>query len=151
MAIWQYNFYVITRESYVSLYPQSGEDSFEVELYWLHRPVDKSLFIPIKYILEETKSWSTEIDQYGNLQSNCFEVFFNLNNIVEVVSFRIDFTSNYEYILNMIVEFCILNGLVILDQEFKFIELNVETLQQCIKSAPQVSVYENLKDKKFNK
>ena len=150
MALWQYTFQVLTKESFDSLSKDIGfsiEDScFDNEIYWQYKSIDKSFFAGIKSILRKNKSWSNEIDLYGNQDSNCFEVLFDKwNNIVLSASFRIDFTSNYESTLSQIIEFCILNDLVILDENLNTVPLNVCTVKHIIENAPQIGKYNELK------
>jgi hypothetical protein len=84
-----------------------------------------------------------EIDLYGNQESNFFQVIFE-NNIVLSVSFRIDYTSNYEPILNQIVEYCLHRGLIILDEDLNLVPFNLETFAGIIYNSPQVKMYKKL-------
>lgn len=152
MALWQYTFQVLTKESFDSLHKDIGfsiEDyCFDDEPYWQYKPVDRSLFAGLQPILKKGQSWSNEIDLYGNEELNCFEVLFNKqNDNILSASFRIDFTSDYENVLIQIIEFCISNGLVILDENLNVVPLDIHTVKHIIENAPQISKYNELKNK----
>lgn len=151
MALWQYTFQVLPKESIEVLSPyhylKKGESGFDDEPYWKLNPVNKIVFHSIQEILPKNKSWSNEIELYGNLESNCFEVLFDNKGEVLSASFRIDFRSSYEKILSQIIEFCILNGLVILNEDLSVVPLNAEQVQNIIEDSPQVRRYNELSSK----
>ena len=154
MALWQYTFQILTKESFESLQEDSKlspEDNvFDEEPYWQLKLIHKSYFEEIENILEKGRAWSKEIALYGNQESNCIEIFFDSkSNVVKSVSLRIDFTSNYELILSNIIEFCILKGLIILDEKLQVVPLNYDSVRSIIESAPQVSKYNGLKSKGY--
>ena len=152
MALWQYTFQVLTKESFDSLnkniISSTEEFVFDDELFWQYKPINRSLFAGLESILGRGKSWSNEIDLYGNEESNCFEILFDKqNNIVLSASCRIDFTSDYENVFQKIIEFCISNDLVILDENLNIVPLNASTMKCIIENAPQRSKYNELKSK----
>ena len=153
MALWQYTFQILTKESFESLQKDSKlsseEHLFDDEPYWQFKLIHKSYFEGIENILKKGKSWSEKIALYGNEASDCVEIFFDIeSNVVQSVSFRIDFTGNYEFILSNIIEFCILKGLIILDEKLQVVPLNYDLARSVIENAPQVSKYNALKSKR---
>lgn len=154
MALWQYTFHILTKESFDFLYKKFelsfGEFGFDDGPFWAFKAIHKSYFNDISLILKKSKSWSKEIDLYGHQETNCLEVFFDGHtDIVKSVSFRIDFRSEYEMVLNAIIEFCILKGLVILNEELQIIPLNYELVKNVLENAPQVTKYNKLKNQSF--
>lgn len=155
MAIWQYTFQVLPKESINTLtndsFFNSADEGFDDELLWKQYPLKKGFFNKINSILKKTKSWSSDIDLYGNQESNCFEVLSDSEGNAISVSFRIDFTSNYEFILSHVIEFCGLNGLLILDEGLNIVPWNYEQVKNIIKNSPQVKKYNELygNDKSF--
>lgn len=149
MAIWQYTFHVLTKESVESLdKDMTTSDDFGIndQRYWQFEPIDRSFFLRMESIFGKGESWSKEIDIYGDQESNCFEVLFDKKKkTVLSVSFRIDFTSDYKNLLSQIIEFCIINGLVVLDESLNVVPLNLETIKNVIENAPQVNKYNQLK------
>jgi hypothetical protein len=145
MAIWQYTFHVLPKESVETLSSEyhfiKGEDGFDDEPFWKLNPVNRGFFQPMLKILPKNKSWSNEIDLYGNQESNCLEVIFQEGGNIISVSFRIDFRGNYEMILSNIVEFCLRNGLVILDESLSIVPLNCEQVKSIINFSPQMKKY----------
>ncbi|MBO9594007.1 MAG: hypothetical protein J7599_13950 [Niabella sp.] len=147
MALWQYTFQVLTRESFESVEREliTQDVEFDEERYWLYKPIARTMFSELDRILKKTRSWSTDIDLYGDQESNCFEVVFDpQTDTVLAASFRIDFTTSYEDILRLIMEFCLLNGLIILDENRELVPFNLEEIVSLIKHAPQVKKYNDL-------
>jgi hypothetical protein len=152
MAVWQYTFQVLPRES-VNTFAEDfffnrKDEVFDDEPYWKKYPLKKNFFSKIDSILKKAKSWSNDINLYGNQESNCFEVLSDSEDYVLSVSFRIDFTSNYESVLSYIIEFCSLKGLIILDEELNVVSLNYEQVQSVIRNSPQLKWYNELSKKK---
>lgn len=149
MALWQYTFHVLPGES-VALSPllnfKEDQDGFDDEPFWRYSRLERSFFYKIDNILPKRKSWSSEIDLYGNPESNCFEVLFE-ENYVSSVSFRIDFTNNYEKVLIDLIEFCILHSLIILNEELEVAPLNFELIKKIIENSSQVKKYNKLLDR----
>jgi hypothetical protein len=149
MAIWQYTFHILPAISVEALdkdliLKRDEDGLYDDEPFWKYSPTHKSLFWGIEKILSKSKSWSKHIDQYGNLESNCFEISFEDDELISSVSFRIDYTTEYDIILRMIIEFCILNGLKILDEKWEVISNNFETIKNIIEIAPQRRIYKVL-------
>lgn len=113
----------------------------------------RSDFNEINLTLKKSNSWSNDIDLYGKVESNCFEVISDDEDNVVSVSFRIDFRSRYESILRFIIEFCSLNGLIILDEDITIIPLNFELIKSKIENSRQIKIYNELSNekKKFGK
>lgn len=139
MALWQVGFFILPKSKFNS-FQILDEDTFDDSFYWINERVGINLFDEIVLFLTKTKSWSDKLIIYGNEDSNRFEILFD-NDIVESVSFRIDFTSNYQKVLQGIVEFCISNDLIILDEKLNIIPLNFDSMAFVIKNAPQVLKY----------
>lgn len=149
MALWQYTFHVLTKESFDffnSEFMLSELDFiFDDEKYWRFKPVNRSIFEKVELILGKGMSWSNEMDLYGYMESNCFEVVFDLrSNLVKSASFRIDFSSYFEKILFEIIEFCISNDLIILSESLDFIELKLEIVMRTIRNSTQMKKYNDL-------
>lgn len=154
MAIWQYTFHVLHKESVSSLsndyFFNHDDEGFDDELFWRKYPLKKNFFYEINSVLKRATSWSNYIDLYGNQESNCFEVLFDERDNVLSVSFRIDFRSNYKSIVRHIIEFCILNGLIILDEDLNIAPLNYEQVENIIETSSQVKKYNELSEKGKN-
>lgn len=145
MALWQYTFHILPKESVETLldsHPLSiSDDGFDDSVYWEFKPVRRDVFKKIGQILPETRSWCSDIDQYGSLESNCFEVLHE-NERVLSASFRIDYTTNYEPLLRLLIEFLVLHDMALLDEEFNVLHMNVETIHQVIGHSQQVKTYQ---------
>lgn len=150
MAIWQYTFQVLPKKGVNTIaenfFVHCTDEGFDDEFYWKKYPHKKNLFNSIDSILKKTKSWSVDIDLYGNQESNCFEIISNNEGNVISVSFRVDFTSHYESILSHIIEFCLLNGLVFLDEGLNIVPLNYEQVQGVIRNSSQLKIYNEISE-----
>ena len=109
MAIWQCKFFILPKsDTYDLQYDrQCGNIKlFEDDKCWKKAKIKKEIFSEISHLLKPEKSWSNEIDLYGSENGNRLEVLFDANNIIESVTFRIDFRSEYEAVLRGIISLC---------------------------------------------
>lgn len=145
MAIWQNTFYVLPKESTLDLSPNLhfNEEGFDDSIFWKGEKLKPELFNHISTFLPIGKSWSKNLTIYGNVESNCFEVFQKEGSIVSV-SFRIDFRSSYERILSELVEFLMMNGFLIVDENLEVLPLNSVVIIQKIKDSAQYKKYKKL-------
>lgn len=155
MAIWQYTFRILPKKSFSVLKSDrqlfDENNLFDDEPYWMYEPINKNYFEGIGEIIQEGKSWSKDIKQYGNLESNCLEVLFDgRTNNVESVSFRIDFTSEFEMVLRGVIDFCIYNELIILDEKLQIVHLNYESISHIINNSSQFKRYNELQEQSPN-
>ncbi|MBD1432703.1 hypothetical protein H8B06_07705 [Sphingobacterium sp. DN00404] len=152
MAIWQYTFLVLPKDGVQVLSTSTNNglgktiDGFEDDRYWKYSTIKRDLFNAVGHILPKSKSWSNEIDLYGNQDSNCFEVFFDKEDTIQSVSFRIDFKDNYRSILQGILEFCRHNGLIVLDESLSIVPLNYEYTHRIILTSPQRKKYNQMSE-----
>jgi hypothetical protein len=152
MSLCQVGFFVLPGKCFLKSYQEhtleiTDEHYFDDARYWKAEQVPCDFFAEIGSILPINASWNEMITLYGEQDSNRFEVFSDGKN-VESVSFRIDFTSNYEDILRDLIEFFIMNDLVILDNNLEKIPLNFDSVRSVIESAPQVEKYRMLSKNK---
>jgi hypothetical protein len=146
MALWQYKFYLLTKASFDSigadpLHIKDEDGLVDDSLYWEFKAIHRSFFEGINTFLDKGQSWANWIDLYGDQESNCVEIGFKEQGTVFFASFRIDFRTDYEWVLSSLIEFCILKNLVILDEEQNLVPLNYETVKSIIEKAPQVRKY----------
>jgi hypothetical protein len=152
MAIWQYNFIVIPKsvfdrkdgslENYLD-----AEGFLDDESCWLFEPVEVDFFEEMKKVLPENKSWSNDIILFGNQDSNRLEVYKNESNQVISVSFRIDYTTEYEDILRSIIRFIELNDLAILDENLELLDNNFITIKTHIENSDRRNILRRLFEK----
>lgn len=147
MALWQYTFHVLPKESLETFSSNpsfnDNEEGLDDKPFWELASVERSFFYGVSNILPKGKSWSDSIDLYGNQESNCFEVLSENNKVISV-SFRIDFTSKYDHVLNQLIEYCMVNSLIILDENLSILLLNCKTIETIIEGSPQVVKYRKL-------
>ena len=150
MALWQYSLFVIPKfnDTIDNLSDFKDEDGLlDDEGLWQKSNVSTSFFNNINKILPLGKSWSENLIVYGDLETNCFEIYHK-NDLVASASFRIDFTSDYEYILYSILDFVQLNDLQILDEELNIIKTNTVSIKNLIENSRQYKLYHKLLDVK---
>lgn len=149
MAIWQYNFTLIPRASFLdkSLNVHFDMDGlFEDNIYWDLVSINIDFFSDIDAIIPKGKSWSNNIILFGSEKANCFEVYKDEQK-VKSVSFRVDFSSNYEDFLRGVIEFALLKNLLIVDEEYNILEPNFLSINKLIESSPQFLKYKQLSSK----
>ncbi|HXD93976.1 MAG TPA: hypothetical protein VNX01_12245 [Bacteroidia bacterium] len=71
---------------------------------------------------------------------------FKENNRVVSVSFRIDFTNYYDYILNQLLEFIIHNKFILVDENLNTVDPNSLDIKQTINNSIQYRKYNFLKN-----
>jgi len=118
---------------------------FEDDIFWKNSVTNIALFKPLEVVLSKAVSWSPKVTILGNVNSNTIDIGFE-NNIVDSVSFRIDFTSNYELALRTIIDFCILNGFMIINNDLQKMPLNFEAFKQEIEKSQQIQTYRRLSE-----
>lgn len=150
MALWQYMFHVIPKES-LNMLPNILDDRDEYgvddSILWKPLLINKDYFNEISRFLPISKSWSSEIILFGDQESNCFEVSFEDEYIVSV-DYRIDFRTDYDYLLSELIDFFIFNGLVILNENWEPILLNIEAIKHILKNSIQFKKYNILSNNK---
>ncbi len=123
MAIWQITFYII--DASVNNISLDQNTDFDDTYFWENSNRDVTLFKSVGLFLEENKSWSSQIKQYGNLKSNCLEVYCDDLDKILSVSFRIDFLSDYDLILEEVLNFCLNNNLTIMTSKGNIMPLQL--------------------------
>ncbi len=145
MALWQYSLIVIPHSSDVERLELDEDGYFDDEYHWLRSSITKDVFNPMEEILPLGKSWDEELLLYGEENSHRFTVYFEEGDKVVCVTFRIDFTQEYEDILRLIIEFLVANNLAIVDTtQLQILSPNYETIKHTIESSPQVTRYREL-------
>lgn len=142
MALWQVDFFVLPKDSLINgeSFKRFSENTFDDAFFWAGRKVHSSFFEEIANFLPRTKSWGDYLLLFGQENSNRFELVVE-GDIVESVSFRIDFTSNYLPILTKIIDFCFKNELIILNESLKVMELNTSHFEEFITNSDQYKKY----------
>ncbi len=145
MALWQNTFFILPSESIVNSesFRLDEDNCFDDSVFWGKMKIDSSVFDNIELLLPKAKSWSNDLSIYGNENSHRLDVLCEKEHVVSV-SFRIDFTSDYEYILRGIIEFCILKAFIILNEHLNIVPLNFEAIKNIIDNSLQVKKYDDL-------
>ena len=146
MAIWQYRFSVIPKDSVSSdsFKPQYDEEGLlEDVVYWLSFHVSAAFFEDFEKILPRSNSWSKDLLLFGSEESNCLEVYSENEQIVSV-SLRVDYSSDYEYFIRVVIEFVYLNSLLLLDEDNKVVEANYLSIKEIIENSQQFGKYKKL-------
>jgi hypothetical protein len=146
MALWQISFFVIPNEGIESnsAFKRSNEGLFDDSKFWSQLAIHPNIFEPIENFLPKlNKSWGKYLTIYGSEDGNRLEVISE-RGCVESVSFRVDFTSNYEDILAELIEFFIFKSMIVLDQNLNVVPLNLESFKNLIQNSEQANVYAQL-------
>lgn len=142
MALWQCAFFVVPRDSGDCLKKSEFDDEwgFDDSWCWKNTYVKHEFFDPVAEFLPKTRPWRKELYIFGGVDSNVFEVSTESGFVISV-SFRIDFSSEYEYVLSSIIEFCLLHGLWIISQELEILPLNFTAVKKHITDSAQFKKY----------
>ncbi|AVM49696.1 hypothetical protein [Capnocytophaga sp. oral taxon 878] len=142
MALWQYTFTIIPQQYILK---DISNEGFEDQLFWEYANIHKEDFMQVNSFLPKTKSWSEYLDIYGNIDSNCLEVFFDRENRVTSVSLRIDFRSDYNKILYQLLSILDEKDYTLLDEKLQPVSLiNNKCLEVIIKQSTQYEKYNKL-------
>ena len=144
MAIWQCEFFILPKsDTYDLQYDSQYSDIrlFEDDKYWKKAKIKKEIFSEISCLLKPEKSWSNEIDLYGNENGNRLEVLFDANNIIESVTFRIDFRSEYGTVLRGIISLCEKNGFCIMDGNLNNLKLSFNAIKETINKSEKQRIF----------
>lgn len=145
MAIWQYAFYLLPKENVIGfsegLESEFSDQEFDDEKFWLKTPHKRNIFYDLEGVLPKKSSWNSKIDLYGDIETNCIEVLFNNEFYVVSIMLRLDFSKDYKIILNDIINYCKLKGLVIISEELKLLTLKYEEVDNAIRKSKQLESY----------
>jgi len=138
MAIWQYTFRIVPKDDLKELRVTTRlpDDDFEAFNFWRIGNYPLKFFEQLTSIFESRESWCSDIKLYGSEDSNCIEIFID-DDAISDVTVRIDYTSDYGFILNQLIEFCISNSLSMLDEKNNVLHLDVTAIMQLICSSSQ--------------
>lgn len=146
MAIWQYGFFVLPKAAWKEI-GSAGIDKewgFDDEKFWKFIPTKPSVFQDISKFLPRGDSWIDNNTVYGNSESNAFEVLED-DGFVVSVSFRIDFTTEYEPILTQIIEFLQQKDFIILSSvDLEEVPLNAFSIELVIKNSRNYRIHHNI-------
>ncbi|TKC12039.1 hypothetical protein FA048_00015 [Pedobacter polaris] len=123
MAIWQYRLFVIPEEEINSYFLNEdylSEDAFNEIDWWKYKRIDEISLGDLISLLAESKSWSNNIYQLGNIESDCLEILFNKQKILEI-SIRVDLRNNYNSLIEAICKFGRRNALIFLNYNLKLL------------------------------
>ncbi|MEM7183722.1 MAG: hypothetical protein AAF518_22630 [Spirochaetota bacterium] len=149
MAIWQYTFTVIptTRIFDGIIKLQYDEDGLlKDHVHWQDLSVNVSFFEAISFFISRGKSWSDKTLLWGDIDSNCFKILHE-DNLVESVSFRIDFTVDYKEFLDAVLGFIKEQNLILLDERHQITEPNYLSIKNLMENSHQAKLYHKLSSK----
>lgn len=145
MAVWQYGFLVIPKEGLSNdlFNQQLGEEYFDDSPFWKGLDYTIDAFRGIEKVLPKRKSWSNNVVLFGHEESSCIEVLLEAGFVVSV-SFRIDFSSSYQALLDEVNEFFILKGFLLIDESRMVVPLNIIKIKRVIETSSQYQKYREI-------
>ena len=145
MAIWQYKLFAIPEEELKSYFNDIGNisiEAFDNIEWWKYRTCKSVDFNSFKE-LPIQESWSKDIKQLGDIDSDCVETIVQEEKIIEIAN-RIDLRKNYKLMVEYICEFGKHNHLCFLNVEFKVL---FSTPEAICKDIRDYKVFEEFKKK----
>ncbi|WP_420386232.1 hypothetical protein [Roseivirga sp.] len=144
MAVWQYDLIVVPKSSLIEISVTDRLDKRMLESYdFWHGQYSTKDFKSFDKILPLGKSWSNEIIQYGEEGSHTLKLIAEDDSIVEVL-LRIDFSKDYRAVLEEVLEYSLMNGMELIDQDLEVVKGNIHHLINKIESSPQFMAFEKL-------
>lgn len=105
MAIWQFEFLIIPKDRDKIKFKE--DDEF---ISWIGVNISSSAISYLSHALTCEKSWSNDIQQYGNRDSTCIEIFFKEKEIEEIRC-RFDLRDLTKSVLVKVLDFItMING-----------------------------------------
>lgn len=154
MAIWQHKIFIVPSEEIESYFGKNTIITmydFENIDWWKYKKINVQDFLIFNNVLEEKKSWTKDIIQYGHLDSTCLEIIIENSKVVEV-STRIDLRKDNQLFFNELIYFALKNNLLFLSfnkkEKLHIIYPNRYILKDCItiKKADYDSFLDTLKE-----
>jgi len=139
MAIWQYTFLILPNKAYTDLSVEGDlgtPKDFDAKTLWMYDRFSPNQFNFLSQLLPINKSWSKSIILFGKEDTNCVEISVEDSFVIDV-SLRIDFTTDYTHLLTDIVEFCIIKGFIMVDEQLNVVPLQVLEIVTLIEHSPQ--------------
>lgn len=130
---------VLKKESFTNM---KIDEKYYFETNFWGNEYKSDYFETLDKILPKRRSWSNDIIYFGQEDSNVLKVIIENNKVVEVI-LRIDFRTDYLFLLNEILEFCRLRGFILLDENLNIMPFNSSIIIRTIENSPQ---YNKLKE-----
>lgn len=148
MALWQYTFIIIPNEFADCEITPDEFGGYETAPFWFHADVAHDAFKELEKILPLGESWNENLTVYGDTDSNCIEIFRGDDGLIDSVSCRLDFHSDYGCILAEFVTFCNKYNFAIVDENLDMADLEINNLKRIIENCPQKKLYKELAGEK---
>lgn len=146
MATWQFAFTIIPEKVLMdknSNFQSNVKPSdFDVSMSWYGYCLSKSSLEKVSEMLEQTKSWSDDIRQFGHIDETCIELFYERNTLLDV-SIRLDLRSLTSDIMKMLIVFIKENDALIITQKGVLIRPVLEDIIAEIKKSDAYSFIRN--------
>ncbi|WP_298507492.1 hypothetical protein [uncultured Kordia sp.] len=118
------------------------DDFFEDDLLWNNSKISlKQIDNYLIKKIDEGESWSKHLKIYGNNEGNYLKIILE-NGFIASMSFRVNFTIDYSIFLNIIINFCEINKLLIVDNELNILPLDYQIIKDSLENS---KVYKNYK------
>lgn len=122
MAVWQYSFWTIPKDSLVQKYgnvPKKITENDFNDLIWFDKFNKNNLIKKINFLPSNTH-WNDTTLFWGTYESDSIAITIE-HSFIRDIYIRIDLRNNYILMLEKIIELLSTNGLYILDEELNII------------------------------
>lgn len=133
MAIWQFDFYIVPRDSL---------GNFDTENLWEGKNISTESLTEISKVLSLTQSWSKDITQYGENDDTCIQIF-DMGNSNQSIRIRLGLYSLTRAVLESIVAFINRNKAVIILQNDMRVEPTMKNVIDLIKESNEFKYVKN--------
>lgn len=158
MSIYQNTYFIIPKESDYSLFEGLNllaffEDGFFYDhLLWEsnkinYEEIEKYLF---SKGFDLGESWSKDLKIFGDNDFNCIK-FLIENGKITSASFRINFTTDFDYFVKSTIEFCDRFNFFIIDNDLTILENDFDKIKSNLLNSKAFGNYKKFFDKKSEK
>ncbi len=147
MAIWQFHVIVVPEEKILKKYKCIPDNVNEVEdiQSWEGYSLDEFTLVKMSETLKFATSWADNIKQFGALDKNCIELFYDNNQLIEI-SLRLDLRDITIDIIKLVIDFTRQNKALLITNNGHVIKPVIENLIKVIKESDAYSFVKNPKE-----
>lgn len=121
MAIWQYSLEMFPKlmvEKKYGFVPDSIElESLSEASLWRNTTISDLSCDPIKHTLAPKKGWHEDLALFGDIESDCIEIWCDSNRVICEMSCRVDARNSDVTVVLSIFDFCSSNEILLYSKD----------------------------------
>lgn len=121
MAVWQYFLEILPeselKRKFVTVPDLLDLEAVSGEAFLKDLTLDELCYNTINKTLVRSPSWHDNLSLFGDLESDCIEIWHDSNRVISEISCRIDVRKNDSIIVESIFAFCTDNELLLYNKD----------------------------------